>query len=339
MKFFKKKIVFLIFRNNYRLYALGNFAKTNFYKNYIIINLSGRIKSKIGKFFYDLKLGNFISLDGDPFLNNQKNSINIWYTGTKLRITSKYTNFKNNFVNMINPAIIDNDKLFHLYPIVKKRKIEIRDNRKIIFMGNCFFQPDKKNFFTPNRLLELKKEILSNFKTIEEKKFWDDRFKKEELSIKFDNYKIIKTYLRAEILNKINKEFKNDLFVYGTSSIDNKFQTIKPVYDLKKVREIYSGNICIDTGSIFGSATFNPRSIQILESGGILLQTYQQDSREKLKEIYDEVSSNNINLLIEKIDRLLTNYDKCIEIMNKTEKFLINSRKNISNSLDKVFNN
>ena len=38
---------------------------------------------------------------------------------------------------------------------------------------------------------------------------------------------------------------------------------------LNKVKKIYKGNICLDTGSIMGSLSLYPRSIQILESGEI----------------------------------------------------------------------
>lgn len=338
MNFLKKKIVFLIFKNNYRLNALGNFAKTNFYDKFIVINLSGRIKSVIGKLFYKLNIGKFISIDGDPFLYKQNNSINIWFTGPKLRIKSQYINFANNYVNIINPAIVEKDNYFHIYPIIKTRKICFKKARKIIFMGKFFFEPYDEIYFNHNKLLDLKTDILMNFKVIDEKKFWSDRFNDDEIQKKFDNYKIIKTFLRTEILNRINKEFKNHFCVFGTSNEKKEFKILKPVYDLNKIKKIYQGNICIDTGSILGSVTFAPRAIQILESGGLLLQTHQHDSKEKLKEIYSEITSNSINQLLEQIDILLTNHDKCVDYVNKTDQFLIGCRKKISDSLNNAFN-
>ena len=51
---------------------------------------------------------------------------------------------------------------------------------------------------------------------------------------------------------------------------DNDIKFMNPVFNLDKVKKIYKGNICLDTGSIMGSLSLYPRSIQILESGGLL---------------------------------------------------------------------
>ena len=63
-----KKIIFLVFRNSYRYSSLGNFGKSNKYGDVLLISLGGRFKSFIGKILYYLKIGKFISIDGDPFL-------------------------------------------------------------------------------------------------------------------------------------------------------------------------------------------------------------------------------------------------------------------------------
>ena len=80
------KIVFLVFRNNYRFSALGNFAKSRKYGDVLIISLGGKFKSIIGSCLYYLRIGKFISIDGSPFLENRNNSINFWLTGTSLKI-------------------------------------------------------------------------------------------------------------------------------------------------------------------------------------------------------------------------------------------------------------
>ena len=102
-----KKIIFLVFKNNYRFNALGNFAKTSKYEDILLISLGGRFKSFIGKILYFFRLGKFISIDGDPILNDEKLSINFWFTGTSLKISKNSKHLKNNFVNMSNPVIGD----------------------------------------------------------------------------------------------------------------------------------------------------------------------------------------------------------------------------------------
>ena len=51
---------------------------------------------------------------------------------------------------------------------------------------------------------------------------------------------------------------------------DNDIKIMDPIFNLNKVNKIYKGNLCLDTGSIMGSRSLYPRSIQILESGGLL---------------------------------------------------------------------
>ena len=89
-----KKYIFLIFRNDFRKATIGNFGKSNSYGNINLISLSGRIKSIFGRILYFLKLGKFISVDGDPFLEDEKNSINIWFSGTSQKVTKRFQNFK-----------------------------------------------------------------------------------------------------------------------------------------------------------------------------------------------------------------------------------------------------
>ena len=89
-----KKLIFLVFRNNYRKAALGNFGKSAKYNDILLISLGGRFKSIIGKIIFFFKLGKFISIDGDPVLTDKNSSINLWYTGTTLKILKQYRIFR-----------------------------------------------------------------------------------------------------------------------------------------------------------------------------------------------------------------------------------------------------
>ena len=116
------KYIFIIFRNNFRKSTLGNFGKSNVYGKIKIISLSGRIKSIFGKILYFFKIGKFISADGDPFLKDKNISINLWFTGTSLRITKEFKKYQNNFVNMNNPIITQEKKNFSNFSYHKKKK-------------------------------------------------------------------------------------------------------------------------------------------------------------------------------------------------------------------------
>tara|TARA_B110000503_G_C7106559_1_gene396164 strand:+ start:183 stop:1202 length:1020 start_codon:yes stop_codon:yes gene_type:complete len=339
MNFFHKKIIFLISKGNYRTNALGNFGKSQIYKNFIIISLSGKFKYLFGKLCNKFNLGKFISIDGTPFLTNEKNSINIWFGGTYMKIIKKFLQYENNYTNIINPAILNHEKHFDIYPNVKINKISFCKNRKIIFMGRFYFKPNNKYYFNEYRLHKIRSEVLNDFKIVENKIFWDEHLPNGDEKEKFDNYRIVKTYIRKEILKIINLKFHKKLYIYSDERmLSSDFQILEPIYDLSKIKKIYSGNICIDTGSLAGSVTFSPRAIQIFESGGILLQTWQQDSKKKLDIMFDDITCANIDQLLQKIDYLLRDDNKCRDFANKSSSFLLECENKLSKTLDNIFN-
>ena len=331
-----KKYIFLIFRNDFRKATVGNFGKSNSYGNINLISLSGRIKSIFGRILYFLKLGKFISVDGDPFLEDEKNSINIWFGGTSLKITKRFQNSKNNYVNINNPIIEKEKKLFQIYPIIPSGN-QIRNDRKIIFMGKIFFQPQNGDLLSQEELSNCKDSLLNDFSLIDNLDFWK-RFKKPyNNEVKFQNYKILKTFLREKIILEINKNFRNNFLVYGQSIKDSDIKFINPIFNLNEVKKIYKGNLCIDTGSIAGSLSLYPRSIQILESGGLLLQTKQFDSKNIWDNLYKKIVSNNLEKILSDLDNFLSNTKKCNDALMSIENRFIDSKKNIGESLKRIF--
>ena len=116
-----KKIFFLVFGSNHRFISLGNFGKSKIYKDVLLISLGGRFKSIIGRILYTLGFGKFIAIDANPFLKNQKNSINLWFNGT-WKIYKELKTYKNNYVNIKNPLINEEQKIFQIYPLIYKKK-------------------------------------------------------------------------------------------------------------------------------------------------------------------------------------------------------------------------
>jgi hypothetical protein len=332
-----KKYIFLIFRNNFRQSTIGNFGKTNSYGDIKLISLSGRIKSIFGRILYFFKLGKFISIDGDPFLEDKKNSINIWFTGTSLRITKKFRDFENNYVNMDNPIIEKEKKLFKFMPIIKIRN-QIRKDRKIIFMGKIFFQPGKDELLlSEDELSSCKDELLNDFSLIDNLNFWKKFKRQNNDKINFENYRILKTYLREKIILEVNKNFKNNFLVYGENTKSNNIQFINPEFNVSKIKKIYKGNLCLDTGSIMGSLSIYPRSIQIIESGGLLLQAKQYDAKYVWNDLSEKIISNNLEKLLTDLEIFLSNSKKCNEILELIESKFNDSKKDIEVSLKEIF--
>ena len=136
-----KKIVFLVFGNNHRYSALGNFGKSKNYKDILLISLGGRFKSIIGRVLYFFNVGKFIGIDANPFLKDKKNSINLWFNGS-WKIFKKFKSYDNNFVNIQNPIINEEQKIFQIYPLIINKKIFYK-KPKIIFMGKIWYTPNE----------------------------------------------------------------------------------------------------------------------------------------------------------------------------------------------------
>jgi hypothetical protein len=70
------KLIFLIFKSRYRYKDIGNFLYSKIYNNFFLINLSGPLKSILGRFLIALKIGRAISLDGNPIIKHKSDGIN-----------------------------------------------------------------------------------------------------------------------------------------------------------------------------------------------------------------------------------------------------------------------
>ena len=179
--------------------------------------------------------------------------------------------------------------------------------------------------------------LLNDFSLVDNLDFWK-KFKKNNCDdVKFENYRILKTYLREKVIFEINKNFKNNFLVYGQSIKDSDIKFISPIFNLDKIKKIYEGNLCIDTGSITGSLSLHPRSIQILESGGLLLQTEQFDSKNTWDNLYEKIISNNLEKILSDLDNFLSNTKKCNDTLMLIENKFRDSKKHIGETLKKIF--
>ena len=187
--------------------------------------------------------------------------------------------------------------------------------------------------------MKIRGDIINNFSLIDDYKFWNKMNNPKDSMLKFENYKILKTYLREQIILGVKKKFENSFSIYGEDNKQIGIDFSKPIYDKKKIKEIYKGNICIDTGSILGSLSLHPRSIQIIESGGLLLQAKQHDSDSIWGDLSERVVSDNLNSLIDKLEKYLLDKKMCDETLNMIFEKFKDSKKKIGVNLKKsLFN-
>ena len=328
------RLIFFSLKNRYRQKELNNFLNTRIYGKYFILNLGGPFKNFIAKILLFLRIGKAISCDGRPLISDKSKGINFWMRGTTLNIPNDFKNLNNNFVTIDNP-FVQNKKIFQMYPI-KIKKTQIQDDLKIVYMSRIDIGSniEEKNIWD-----KYKVQLIEDFTLIDNSNFW----KKISLNCKdeiktFNLYKKLKLFLRFEIIENLKKIFNKKLNLIGDDWIVFPFNSLPSNYNIRKIKNMYKGNICLDLGSIEGSISLYPRSIQIIESGGLIIQSVQSDSKKVWKNIHNKILFNNLSDLISLIEKLLDNKNYSFTLLQKISENFRHSDKSIEKSLDKTFN-
>ena len=327
------RLIFFSFKHRYREKELNNFLNTRIYGKYFILNLGGPFKYFIAKILLFLKIGKAISCDGRPLIADKSRGINFWMRGTSLNIPSNLKNLNNNFVT-INNALFQEKKVFQIYPINIK-KTQIQDDLKIIYVSRVSIETnlEEKNIWE-----KYKTQLIEDFSLIDDKKFFEKISPDNNNELKkFDLYKKLKLLLRFEIIKNIKLRFDKKINLIGDDWSSFSFNSSPSIYNIKKIKKIYKGNICLDLGSMLGSISLYSRSNQIIESGGLIIQSFQSDSREIWGNIHDKILFKNLSDLISLIEKLLNNKVYCSTLLQEISKNFSDSKKFIEKSLDKVF--
>ena len=322
------KLVILLCKSSYRKRNLNNFSKINFFGKYLIISFSF-IFYYFGLMFSKLKIFKTISIDSTPHVD-KKNGFNFWLTGTIYKIPKRFRDSNNNYVNMRN-IINSNDNVFQLYPIIKKETKFIR-NKKIIYISSFKL---KKPEISSKHWEKHEEKIVKNLTLIDNNQFWVNSFNSVyDDHEKFVIYRDFKINLRMLIVKNIFNNFKNNFQLYGTDWKDYFKEAYANIEKKKTIQDLYSGNICLDLGSISGSLSLYPRSIEIIESGGYLLQLRQSDSKQIFGKYEDCFTFSDLNDLNKKIKTLEEDFELYKSQLKSLRKIFQNSKNNIEKQLD-----
>jgi len=329
------KLIFFSFKHRYRYKDLNNFLSSRSYGKYFILNLGGPFKVFIAKLLIFLKIGKAISCDGRPLISDKSRGINFWMRGTALIIPKNLRYLNNNFV-AIDHSFFQNNKIFQIYPINIK-KSHIRENFKIIYMSGVNIETnlEEKSIWE-----KYKFQILENFCLIDSKEFWkkivsnnNDNDEDKKLAL----YRKLKLLLRFNIIKNLKKRFNKELDLIGNDWNFYSFNALPSSYNIKKNNKIYKGNICIDLGCIEGSSSLYSRSIQIIESGGLIIQSSQYDGKKIWGDLHDKILFKNLPDLIALLEKLLNDKSYCSILLQKISENFRHSDKSIEKSLDKIF--
>lgn len=322
------KIVLLLCRYRYRKKNLNNFCKTNFFDKYLIISFSF-VFYHFGLILSKLKIFKIISIDAIPQVK-EKNGFNFWLTGTTHKIPEKFAKLNNNFVNMIS-VFHSSENIFQLYPIIQKKPI-FKKKKKIIYISGYNV---KRPEITSSYWKIFNKKINYNLTLIDKKNFWlEHPFLEIDNQQKFIIYRDLKINLRMLIVKNIYENFKKDFFLYGNDWKNYFVEACGNIEKKKIIQRTYNGNICLDFGSSTGSLSLYPRSIEIIESGGYLLQLRQSDSHLIFGKYEEYFTFDNYKDLNKKLKILLEDYDLYKFQLKILNKIFQDSKSKIERQLD-----
>ncbi len=327
------RLIFFSFKHRYRQKELNNFLKSRAYGKYFILNLGGPFRYNIEKLLILLCVGRAISCDGKPLISEKSRGINFWMRGTTLHIPKDLKKLNNNFVTIDNPFVKDK-KIFQIYPISIKQT-QIHKDCKIIYISRIIIEANAEE----KRIWEkYKVQMMEDFGLIDSKIFWEKIYIKENNELeKYFLYKKFKLLLRFEIIKNIKVMFDKNLHLIGDDWNLFSINSSPSNYNVKQLKKLYEGNICLDLGSMLGSVSLYPRSNQIIESGGLIIQSYQNDANEIWGNLKDKILFKNLSDLTSLINKLLADKEYCSFLLKEIFNNFKNSKKLLEKNLDKIF--
>ena len=331
------RVVILLCKSRYRKETLNKFSKFAVYGNILVLSFCGPALFFFGKYIQKLKIFKCISIDGLPLILKKEDGINIWFGGTTFKIPIEYRNFQNNYVNMKSVFDINKnkEKIFQIYPIINKKKL-FKKNKKIILISSLRsdFSDETLYIWKKNKEKFLKNLSIFNTTNIFKENITDNDFNE---TVKFKIFREIQSLLRIEIVKKIFPIFHKQIIIIGKDWSKHLKKNTIDLFEKKERQELYNNNLCLDLGSNSGSLSLYPRSIEIIENNGALLQLEQQDAKLIFNNYKKIFTFRNIETLINKIKYLAetcTNFDNHINLQH----YLFKNSKNkiyeeIKNSL------
>jgi hypothetical protein len=328
------KLVFFAFKHRYRYKDLNNFLNSRLYGKYFILNLGGPFKHLLAKLFLKLNIGYAISCDARPLIKNKNSGINFFIRGTNLNIPAAFKNLSNNFVSIKNPFKSDRN-IFQLYP-VNIINTKITKKPKIVFISSV----DIKTTIEQKNLWDKYKDvILKDFAILENNTFWEKCLVENNKQDKYIFYRKFKILLRYEIIKFLKKQFKEKFILIGDDWQKYFSDSLPSNFDYKYLKNIYKGNICLDTGSTEGSSSLYTRSNHLIESGGLIIQSKQIDSDEIWGNLENKIIFNDLKSLESKIDEILNDNHYSNKLLNEIYSNFSNTKKLTEQSLDYILNN
>ena len=295
-----KKTIFF-FLSEYRITCLGNLFN-NAYNKFNLIPITS-LDTNIEQQIYNLTLQypeRFKVIYSDNYYIETRKGQKRIFWNNELRNSPPPTQLEEMdqaLWMVFNPLAGNANKLFMLYPSIASESKPL-SSPSIVYIGEI-----KKEISTLARTVfkEHFPRIINNYLLI------DELVASLKLCIdkRYEIYGELKALLRIHCINLIKNKFPNKVILIGDDWKAYHEDALPNNYDKAYKQQLYQGNICLDIGSWSGSSSLYPRSIEILESGGILIQLKQIDSKIYTTAFQKLAIANNDIELISRINRLL----------------------------------
>ena len=113
-------------------------------------------------------------------------------------------------------------------------------------------------------------------------------------------------------------------------------KSVSSNFDTKYIKQLYQGNICLDLGSMQGSSSLYSRSNQIIEAGGLIIQSRQADYNKIWGKLEKKILFKNLKELTILINKLFNDGSYSKQLLDEIYKNFSSSNKMIEENLDKI---
>ena len=117
----------------------------------------------------------------------------------------------------------------------------------------------------------------------------------------------LKSSFRLELIKILKENFKERCVLIGSELKELYPDAVDSKFEKKFSKKHYKGNLCVDFLAKDGEEALYPRSIEIIESGGILVQTRTKDSKKLYENFANEITFNNDKEMITNLKNLINN--------------------------------
>ena len=195
-------------------------------------------------------------------------------------------------------------------------KNSLKKNFKFIYVSE---NKEITNFKSLEIWEKNKQKILENLQLVDQLSFWKNIVNIENDPV-HEIYKDIKSLIRADPVDELNKILRNYFLLFGSDWKKKYPNALESNYSIKYIENMYKGNICIDFGSKNSEKCIYPRSCKIVESGGLLFQSIHKDSK-----IYLKIYSHKLALLLYRYEKKI---DFFLKNPNKLDSLFVTQQKN-----------